>query len=340
MIRVGITLCVVAVLFTGCPAMSIARDTPAVIFDTDMGNDVDDVVALAMLHALQTRGECRIAAVTVSKDHDLAGPFVDVINTFYGRPEIPIGVVRDGPTPDAGKYLSLVNQFPHRLEHGADAPGAVAVLRSTLSKARDGSVIVIQVGFSTNLARLMDTTPDAESDLAGLDLVRRKVRLLSVMGGSFGREMSAEYNVANDIPSAKKVFESWPTPIVFSGFEVGIATEYPSRSIVDDYGYVEHHPLPDAYRLFNPPPHNRPNWDPTTVLYAVRPDREYFGSSPSGRVTVNAGGQTQFEPAADGTRRYLTINKEQSIRVSEVIATLASQPPDVRADSKPHDDHK
>ena len=29
-----------------------------IILDTDIGNDVDDVLALALLHALQTENEC------------------------------------------------------------------------------------------------------------------------------------------------------------------------------------------------------------------------------------------------------------------------------------------
>src|SRR5690348_15323627 len=61
-----------------------------VIFDTDIGNDVDDVLALSMLHALQTRGDCELLAVTITKPDDLAGPFVDALNTFYGRPGLPI----------------------------------------------------------------------------------------------------------------------------------------------------------------------------------------------------------------------------------------------------------
>ena len=64
-----------------------------VIFDTDMGNDVDDALALAMIHALESRGEAKLLAVTVSKDNKYAAPFVDVVNTFYGRGEIPIGVL-------------------------------------------------------------------------------------------------------------------------------------------------------------------------------------------------------------------------------------------------------
>src|SRR5258707_7329269 len=65
-----------------------------IVFDTDMGNDVDDALALAMLHALESRRECRLIAVTITKDNKWSGPYVDLVNTFYGRADIPIGVVR------------------------------------------------------------------------------------------------------------------------------------------------------------------------------------------------------------------------------------------------------
>ena len=47
------------------------------IFDTDIGNDCDDVLAMGVIHALQTRGECELLAVTITKDHKLAAPFTD-----------------------------------------------------------------------------------------------------------------------------------------------------------------------------------------------------------------------------------------------------------------------
>ena len=52
-----------------------------VIFDTDMGNDIDDALALALLHALESRGECRIIAVTITKDNPWAAPYIDLVNT-------------------------------------------------------------------------------------------------------------------------------------------------------------------------------------------------------------------------------------------------------------------
>jgi len=69
------------------------------IFDTDMGNDVDDALALAVIHALESRGEAKLLAVTLSKDNRYAAPYVDLVNTFYGRAGIPIGWCRTAKRP-------------------------------------------------------------------------------------------------------------------------------------------------------------------------------------------------------------------------------------------------
>jgi hypothetical protein len=73
---------------------AMAADPVRLIFDTDIGNDVDDVLALGMIHALESRGQCQLLAVTITKDHPWAAEFVDAVNTFYGRGDIPIGIVR------------------------------------------------------------------------------------------------------------------------------------------------------------------------------------------------------------------------------------------------------
>ena len=318
----------------GCTAVVAAPVD--VIFDTDMGNDVDDVLALGLIHALESRGECRLLAVTITKDEPLAAAFTDAVNTFYGRPDVPIGIVRGGPTPGAGKFLPLASArengmpvYPHDLD-GARAADAVRLLRETLAGRPDGSVVVVQVGFSTNLARLLDTPPDDVSPLSGRDLAAAKVRLLSVMGGAFTLikgERHGEYNLVQDLAAAKQVASRWPTPILWSGYEIGLAMPYPAASIERDYGYVVHHPLAEAYVAYQPPPHARPTWDLTSVLAVVRPDRGYFGLSEPGRVIVEDDGRTRFEPAADGPHRHLLASPQQAARVTEVFAALCSQPP-------------
>ena len=320
----------------------VAADAPSpkagpvrIIFDTDIGNDVDDVLALSLLHGLQTRGDCELLAVTITKPDELAGPFVDAMNHFYGRPGIPIGFTHAALTNEPSKFLPLAEakdgrklRYPHRLKRSSDAPEATRLLRQVLSRQPDQSVVMAQVGYFSNFAALLDTPPDKYSPLSGRELVRAKVKLLSVMAGSFQTNRhQLEYNVFQDLPAAKRLAGDWPTPIVWSGFEIGLALPYPAVSIERDFSYVPHHPAAEAYCLYNPPPHERPTWDLTSVLYAVFPDRGYFGLSSPGTVTVEADGFTRFTPAEPGRDRYLTLTPLQAARVKEALVQLASQPP-------------
>ncbi|MCP4783637.1 MAG: nucleoside hydrolase [Fuerstiella sp.] len=326
-----------ASMFLLVPAAHAGEPIP-LIFDTDIGNDVDDALALGMIHSLQTRGACELLAVTITKDHDQCAAFVDAVNTFYGRGDVPIGVCRSGVTTQQSKFTVLAaekinsaDRYPHDLRSGKQAPAAVAVLRRALASQNDGSVVIAQVGFSTNLADLLKSPGDESSPLTGVELVKKKVRLLSVMAGAFapiGGKDHYEYNVVKDIAAARALAKSWPTTIVYSGFEIGLAATYPADSIDRDYEYVTHHPLKQAYYLYNPPPHNRPTWDLTSVLYGVYPEAGYFDVSPTGTVTVGEKGLTGFAAAENGRHRYLIMSDLQRERVVEALVQLSSQPPE------------
>lgn len=306
-----------------------------IIFDTDMGNDIDDALALGVLHALADRRECRILAVTSSKDDEDSLPYCDVVNTFYGRGDIPLGAVRGGKTPEPSRYTRPIvhakdgneDRYPHDLRHNKDAPDAVEVFRKVLAEQADQSVIFVQVGFSTNLARLLDSSPDQYAPWNGRDLVARKCRLLSMMAGWFTPDRKKEYNVFIDAPSARKLFALWPTPIVVSGFEIGMAIKFPAQSIENDFRYVTRHPLAESYPYYMRMPYDRETWDLTSALYAVRPNHGYFDLSPPGKITVDEEDVTQFEPSADGTHRFLIASRDQVVRVREALVQLASQPP-------------
>ena len=338
---VGAALYAVTFAASGDPAPTVPAASKPVplIFDTDVGNDIDDAMALGVIHALQDRGECKLLAVTVTKDNPHAAPYIDCVNTFYGRGDIPIGVVRKGVTPHDGRYNKQVAtrtdggkfRYPHDLLSGADAPEAAGVLRQTLAAAKDGEVVVLQVGFATNLARLLDTKGDKHSPLDGVALVRKKVRLLSMMAGNFstkGRDARfAEYNIKMDVHASRKLLANWPTPIVLSGWEIGEAIRYPGVSIQRDYLWVKHHPVREAYEFWGKMPYDRPTYDLTSVLYAVRPDRGYFGLSGPGRVRVDDDKYAAFTPAPAGPHRYLTVTPQQIAQVREALVMLCSQPP-------------
>ncbi len=337
-----LTLILSALLATGLAPLTpsaAANEPVSIIFDTDMGNDVDDAMALACIHNLEKRNACRLLAVTITKDHPKAAAFVDAINTFYGRPDVPIGVVKgSGVTPEEGKYLKVADTmadgklaYPHDLKSGEDAPDATALLRKTLAEQPDNSVSLVQVGFFTNFVRLLESQPDDISPLSGKELIEKKVKVLVIMAGAFQTvkfdTRHLEYNVKKDIPSAQRLAEDWPGEIIWSGYEIGVAAAYPHESIEQDFDYVAHHPIKDAYIYYNPPPHDRPTWDLTAALYAIYPDRGYFELSPAGNVVVEDDSATWFKPKESGKHRFLILNGVRTARLREALVQLTSEPP-------------
>ncbi len=312
-----------------------------IIFDTDMGNDTDDALALVMLHTYADQGKVELLAVTSSKDNEWVAPYLDLVNTFYGRPDIPIGMVRDGETPWDGnqhgvEYIRTVSSrrhsgklvYPRSIMSGNDVTDAVSLHRRILASRPDRSVVFVVVGFSTNIARLLDSSPDEYSDLSGNDLVRHKVKLLSIMAGNYTDKPRKEWNVWVDLEAAHKVFKDWPTPIVASGYEVGSKIRYPATSIENDFQYVSDHPVTEAYKKYHKMPYNSACWDLTSVLYAVEPDNGYFGLSNSGRITVSMlDALTYFEKADSGMHRYLIVDEEQIEKVQSCLIYLVSNAP-------------
>ena len=204
------------------------------IFDTDMGNDVDDALALAMLHAFASRGEVKLLAVTVSKDNPWAAEYVRLVDEYYGRGAIPVGIVHDGKTQEDGLYVRQVCELHGRQPDKAAVPDAVQLLRKTLAAEPDGAVTLIQVGFSTNLARLMESAPDRYSNLSGMELVKKKVRLLTVMAGNFAAA-KPEYNVMTDVPAAANSLPPGRPISTSAASRLEQAILFPASSIEHDF---------------------------------------------------------------------------------------------------------
>ncbi|WP_432800339.1 nucleoside hydrolase [Poriferisphaera sp. WC338] len=312
-----------------------------IIVDTDMGNDIDDALAFCMLYALEARQECRVLATTVCKDNPFAPQYVDVINTFYGRHDVPIGMVSRGVTCEDGLYNRAIVErtsdgqrlYDRKASKKGVYPDAIETLRRTLAKQSDRSVVLATIGFMTNTCDLLQSEPDEYSSLSGRELVRQKVKAMYTMAGDFSEtalssdeERFKEYNIYQDIASAQYTFEHWPTPIYFSGVEVGKQVLFPADSIIKDFAWAKHHPVVDAYKLYLKMPYDRPTWDLLTILAAIRPQYDYFQWSSAGDVRVRDNGTTSFDQQSSGQHYYMSIGPDQIFRLQELLRVLSSQP--------------
>ena len=316
-----------------------AQHTPApVIFETDMGNDVDDALALDMLYKYMDEGRINLLAVNSNKNNGYSAAFIQMMNNWYGYPGIPVGKMINGANSQDNihEYVRAVCEYRKPDGRKAfDAPdtasGAlkdpVVLYREVLAGQPDHSVTIISVGFSTNLARLLDSGPDSFSPLDGRALVEKKVKLLSAMAGDFTGKNVAEYNVVKDIGAAIDLFTKWPGEIVVSPYELGRAITYPARSIENDFGWAVYHPVVLAYKAYMTMPYDRPTWDLTAALYAVEGAGQYFGLSPAGTVSIDKEGHSFFTPSATGRHRYITVNQQQATLIRDRFVSLITGMP-------------
>ena len=218
-----------------------------IILDTDIGPDFDDVGAVTVLHAMADSGKVEILGIMACNKDSLVVPTIDVLNTYFGRPAIPVGAPKsNGVKIGSNQHWpdSIIANYPHQILSTNDAPDAVAQYRKILSTQPDGSVTIVSIGFITNLSNLLLSPADQISNLNGTDLVARKVKKLVSMAGWFPK--GKEYNVYMDSTASKYCFEHWPTPVTFTGFEIGDKIKTGLKLVGST---IRHSPVKDAFRI-------------------------------------------------------------------------------------------
>ncbi len=305
-------------LSAGCgrtPSPTVQTPVP-VIFDTDVGNDIDDVLAMQMLFNYEDSGKIDLLGITISKSNPYAIQYIDGYCRLHGRPDIPLGFAYNGANPEDGGYnrqvLDTVIDGRHILEPVrsiADSlPEGFRLLRRLLASVPDSSVVLIATGPETNIARLLESGPDEFSPLDGRSLAARKVKLLSVMGGLYGDEFDfPEWNIVQDLPAAQTVFSEWPGEMIASGWELGNRLLYPNQSILNDFANGDSDPLCVAYKVYAEMPYDRQTWDLTSVLQAIEPDSAWFTLSEPGKIAIDSIGRSIYAPEACGRQRYMSI---------------------------------
>jgi len=294
-----------------------------VIFDTDMGPDYDDVGAITLLHAFADSGKATILATMASNKYEGIAGVIDVFNTYFGKPNIPIGIPHGHCVDlrDSQHWTdSILARYPHRITHNAQAEDAVKLYRRILAGQPAQSVVIITTGFLTNLHNLLNSPADSYSPLDGTRLVKQKVRQLVAMAGKFPQGW--EFNVMQDSIASIDVFDHWPTPILLSGFEIGekIKTGLP---LVQNTA-IRHSPVKDVFRISLPQAKEdrlgRSSWDETAVLVALAGPHPWY-TVERGRIHVNPNGSDTWQASPTGPHSRL-IEAAPPAQVQQVINQL------------------
>ena len=303
-VKIYVFICMLSILFS---CGTIAHPPQKVIFETDMCLGVDDAGALAMLHALTDHGETEILAVCFNEVHRSGAAAIDVVNTWYNRGDIPLGIYKgDLENPDTSAYLDILTTFPHDMNNET-APSALDVYLKVLSEQPGKSVIIMSVGFLNNLYDLLTADPE---------LVQQKVMKLIVMGGVINDGFNfVRHNLVN---KSEYVIRNWPTPIVITEHGETVLTG-PKFSHTPD-----ENPVREAfYRWFDQKYTGGSSWDQMAVLYLSRESDTYFKEITHGKGRLPNGFEWQMKP---DFRSYLETRLPDSVYV-KVIEDLMTKPP-------------
>ena len=309
-----------------------------VILDTDMDSDVDDVAALSQLHVMADRGEATLLGVMVSGHNEWSGPCIDAINTFYHRPDLPIGLVAEtgrGIRQNSQYARQVAEAFPQDFKTKQEKVGAVALYRRLLAASADHSVVIVSIGDLTNLAALLDSKGDAVSPLDGRALVAAKVAHYVCMGSRYPAETDPGTgkwgNFRTDPESTREVNDRWPTMLTFTGGGPFADSMAIGREIVKLDPKVW--PVSLAYRCYFGPTKVgavRHTADSIAVLVAVRGFEPWFKVVDHGSNHIDEIGRNAWQAEPDaGNRRYTAeLNKRSDAKkVAALLEELAMTEP-------------
>ena len=275
-----------------------------VIVDTDIGPWTDDVGSMAVLHSWADAGRLKILGIVSNNAYPGAAPVIDALNSYFHRPQIPIGITKNEDAyANAGILgwpewlLANSDKYPHlNVQNNSQAEDAVQLYRRILAKSssKNGGITILSIGYLTNLAALLASPPDHLSPLNGTELVRSKVKRLVAMAGRFPSGL--ETNLKNQTAAAQQALHHWPTPVTFVGFEVGTAIRCGSNLLHPENGTSVEKDSPVS-KIFEMYVQHRGRLDgcfDQVAAYILVAGLEPFYETVKGRIEIAANGSNQW----------------------------------------------
>lgn len=266
-----VSLLLLIALLCCCRREVVAQQTASgpqkVIFDTDIGDDIDDAFALGLL---LSSPEVQVLGVTTDYgDTDLRARLVERYLCEVGRSDIPVAAGPKVPTKTPFTQARWAERYPDQ-----KWPDAIDFILGQIRKY-PGQITLISVSPLSNIGTLIDRDP----------ATFRKLKRVVIMGGSIRRGYGdlgyepahgpePEYNILMDIPAAQKLFTSGVPLYVMPLDSTQLKLDETRRNVI----FSQSKPLTDTLALLyhnwtastlNPTP---TLFDAMAAAYALQPD--------------------------------------------------------------------
>ncbi len=323
------TLAAMVLLTAGmnsCKTQSAVANTPLpqekqqpiqMILDSDFGSSTDDLFALMMLNHYIDDGLVDLKGVIVDREGEKNAGIVDIFNTYYGHPEIPVGLERNGvKNPRCFiPYNGICdlkdakgNPLFKRSLDTAKLPDGYKLYRQLLSKAEDKSIVIVAIGFATTLSQLIESGADEYSNLSGEQLLDKKVKSIYIQSGRFeAGDSLCGYNMRAASRQSAIFYDRLPRSVdlIMSPSNIGDGMNYLPQDVLVDLSTTEVNPIKSVYTNYTCDTGQR-MWDTNCLVNAVLGDKEYI-MSPRGWVTFVDKGEESlmlFKQDPAGNARY------------------------------------
>ena len=287
------------------------------ILDADFGSSTDDLFALMMINHFMDEGRIDLKGIIVDREGAKNAGVVDIFNTYYGHPNVPVGLERNGVKnprcfiPYNGicdlKDVHGNPMFKRSFDENKCMEG-YKLYRKLLSEAKDKSITVVAIGFMTTIAQLFESGADEYSKEKGVDLFGKKVKAVYIQSGRFeaGDSLSG-YNMRAASKQAAVFYNNLPkdVDIIMSPSNIGDLMDYSPKDVLADLSTTERNPIKAVYTHYTCDTGQR-MWDTNCLVNAVDGDEGYY-LSPRGWVTfVDLGEASQmlFKVDPAGNARY------------------------------------
>ena len=180
-------------------SLPAAASKVPIILDTDIGSDIDDAFALALIinsPELELLGVTTVSGDTQARARIAAKMLWEAGGTWRN---VPVYAGEPGK-PQPMDQARWANGFTSSALHRS---GAVDFMKAEINR-RPGRITLISIGELTNVAALLKSDPS----------MAKKIKLIALMGGSVARgytpesKPEAEWNIKSNPEAARTVFSS------------------------------------------------------------------------------------------------------------------------------------